>query len=199
MRGWIPVIALLMGLAVAAETPKPEEKQPVTDNKQLPRNLVKPWIAEGFIEYAGVYTALKGEEPGSARLVLTPYVGLAGEEMLSVCRIATPDLMAEPVYTLLGSLACDPKTGAVRGFSVGSRWRMVTYHDPNTGAAVFGIDADGLIYADWSHPTGAAKPVSAPAGEGEPPPSATPIPPAAKGGAETPLAVEPAGTDTPEH
>gem|GEM_PF-4305555 len=191
MRGLLPVMALLVGLAVAEDAAKPEEKQPVTDNKQLPRNLVKPWVAEGFIEYAGVYTALKGEDPGNARLVFSPFVGLGGDEMVSVCRIATPDLMAEPVYTLLGSLVCDPKTGSVRGFSIGSRWRMITYKDPNTGAAVFGVDADGLIYADWSHQTGAPKPSAQPPAEGEPPPSATPIPAPAAG---TKAAVAPLAT-----
>jgi hypothetical protein len=179
MRWLVPVLALTLGLGGAQESevePAVEPKQPVTDNKQLPRNVIKPWAAAGFIEYAGVYTALKGEEPGIARMVLTPFIDLNGNEMISVCRISAPDLMAEPVYTVLGSLACDTKTGAVRGFSVNNRWKMVTYKDPNTGGAVFGIDADGLIYADWAHPPGTTKPGPPIKQAGEPPPSATPIP-----------------------
>jgi len=91
----------MLACAAAEETAVVEQKQPVTDNKALQRNLIKPWATEGFIEYAGVYTALKGDEPGIAKLVLTPFIDLNGNEMISVCRISAPDLMAEPVYTLL--------------------------------------------------------------------------------------------------
>lgn len=176
MRWLIPAIGLIFTCAAAEEAAVAEQKQPVTDNKLLQRNLIKPWISEGFIEYAGVYTALKGDEPGIAKLVLTPFVDLNGNEMISVCRISAPDLMAEPVYTLLGSLACDTKTGAIRGFSINNRWKLITYKDPNTGGDVFGVDADGLIYADWSHPPGTIKPGPALKQAGEPPSSATPIP-----------------------
>ena len=176
MRWVAPAIGLMLACAAAEETAVVEQKQPVTDNKSLQRNLIKPWATEGFIEYAGVYTALKGDEPGIAKLVLTPFIDLNGNEMISVCRISAPDLMAEPVYTLLGSLACDTKTGAVRGFSVNNRWKLITYKDPNTGGVVVGVDADGLIYADWSHPPGTIKPGPALKQAGEPPPASTPIP-----------------------
>lgn len=163
--------------AMAAEDKpaEPEVKQPVSDNKLLPRAIVKPWKAESFIEYGGVYTALKSGEPGSARLVFTPFVALGGGEQVSVCRISIPDLMGEPVYTVLGSLTCDPKTGVVTGAPLRKDWRMVTYKDPNTGTLVYGVDADGLVYADWSHPPG-SKPVETKEQAEAPPPTATPIP-----------------------
>jgi len=182
MRWFFPVVVMVAGAFAAEEKPvaaAPEVKQPVSDNKQLPRHLVKPWVAEGFVEYGGVFTALKGDEPGSSRLVFTPFVSIGGDEMISVLRVSIPDLMAEPIYTMLGSVACDPKTGAVKGFGTSSKWRMVSYTDPNTGNPVYGVEVDGLIYADWNHAIPGAKPVppvKTPQQAGAPPPSATPIP-----------------------
>ncbi|BCU79079.1 hypothetical protein [Luteolibacter sp. LG18] len=180
MRWIFPVVVLAAGAFAAEDKPAaPEPKQPVTDNKQLPRHLVKPWVAAGFVEYAGVYTALKGDDPGNSRLVFTPFVSIGGDEMLSVLRVSIPDLMAEPIYTMLGSVACDPKTGNVKGFGTSNKWRMVTYADPNTSNPVYGVEVDGLIYADWNHAIPGAKPVApvkTPQQSGAPPPGATPIP-----------------------
>lgn len=179
MRWYLPVVGLVIGMAMAEDKLPAEEKQPVSDNKQLPRHLIKLWTAESFIEYSGVYTALKGDDAGNSRLVFTPFVSIGGDELISVFRITIPDLMAEPIYTMLGSVACEPKTGVVKGFGTSNKWRMVTYADPNTGGAVYGVEVDGLIYADWNHAIPGAKPVPAvktPQQSGQPPPGATPIP-----------------------
>jgi len=171
MRWFLPVV--MIGWAAAADVKAPEEpKQPVSDSKLISRSILKPWVVEDLVEYSGSYTALKGDGAGTSRMVLTSFVTIGGDEMISMLRLTTPDLMAEPVYTVLGSVACDPKTGEVK--STSAKCRMITYTDPNTNRAVFGVEVDGVVYADWSH-TPNSPPVKALQPPDAPPGSATPI------------------------
>jgi hypothetical protein len=125
------------------------ERMPVRDQQKLPKEILEPWKTDHWFKYAGIYEALGVEGNASARIVLTPFTGGEDLKYLSACMIVVPDLVAEPIYKIYGSIEADVVSGKLDSASIDD-WKMIRYFDPVTRDTVFGISIDGRIYVDRS-------------------------------------------------
>lgn len=137
------MISLLTLVSLSAE------RMPVTSQQQLPKEILESWKTENWFQYSGVYEALGVEGNSSARIVLTPFTGVKDSKFLSACMIVVPDLVAEPIYKIYGSIEADVESGKLNSAAIDD-WKMIRYTDPVTRDNVFGISIDGRIYVDRS-------------------------------------------------
>lgn len=125
------------------------ERNPVTRQEQLPKDILEPWMTEHWSHYSGIYEALEVEGNASGRIVLTAFAGVKEVKLVSACMIVVSDLFAEPFYKIYGSIEADEESGKLKAYSI-ENWKMIRYTDPITKEPVFGISIDGRIYVDRS-------------------------------------------------